>query len=119
MREINNQQPGNMTSQISSVKVEQKENLKEDHKPEIVAEPQKEINDLANMPAESLGRSQVATPDNIENDIKMMLENPDAVEKANKFYEMAEKVLASKGDVEAAEKATLLTDAYRKEFLSK
>ncbi|MBP3924924.1 hypothetical protein J6E39_06755 [bacterium] len=119
MREINNQQPGNMPQPISSKKVDVKENLTEDIKPEISSEPQKEIKDLANMPAETLGRSQVTAPDTIENDIKMMIENPEAIEKANKFYDMAEKVLASKGDPEAAEKATLLADAYRKEFLAK
>lgn len=117
MREINNQNPAPMSPQIASAKVEAKDVVAEEVKVDAV--PQKEINDLGNMPAESLGRSQVAAADTIENDIKMMLENPEAVEKANKFYDMAERVLAEKGDEFAAEKATLLTDAYRKEFLAK
>lgn len=81
------------------------------------AEVQKEINDLANMPSEILGRSQVAK-DDLEHDIKIMIENPEQVEKANKFYDMAESVLKENGSEHPAEEAAVLTEAFRKEFLS-
>ncbi len=46
--------------------------------PEAPAVPaeDKEIKDLANMPAASLGKSQVTASDSIENDMKFLEKNP-------------------------------------------
>lgn len=52
---------------------------------------QKEIKDLANMPAASLGKSQVAS-DSIEGDLKFLEKNPELVAGLNKVIdEYAEK----------------------------
>lgn len=113
MREIEKVNNGNVNQPIQPTKVDTTTK-------EIPAEekaPKKEIKDLGNMPAESLGRSQVSK-DNIENDVKVMQENPKTVEEANKFFDMAEKVLKKNGSEHPAEEAALLTDAYKKEFLS-
>ncbi len=47
--------------------------------PEVPAAPveEKEIKDLANMPAATLGKSQVTASDSIENDLKFMEKNPE------------------------------------------
>jgi hypothetical protein len=42
----------------------------------------KEINDLANMPAASLGKSQISS-DSIENDLKFMEKNPQLAQALN------------------------------------
>ncbi len=43
---------------------------------------EKEINDLKNMPAATLGQSQV-TADTLENDMKVLAKKPELVEKIN------------------------------------
>lgn len=117
MREID--KVNNGIQPIQPAKVDSsKENLKDENVVAENAEPKKEIKDLGNTPAETLGRSQVAA-DNIENDLKVMKENPKMVEDANKFFDMAEKVLKKNGAEHPAEEAALLTDAYKKEFLTK
>ena len=50
---------------------------------EPISEEKKEINDLKNMPAASLGKSQIATADTIENDIKFMEKHPELVQTLN------------------------------------
>jgi hypothetical protein len=47
---------------------------------------QKEIKDLANMPAASLGKSQVAS-DSIEGDLKFLEKNPELVAKLNQVID--------------------------------
>ena len=59
-----------------------------EEQPAPVKEPSQEaekveINDLKNMPAASLGKSQVATADTIENDLKFMEKHPELVQKFN------------------------------------
>jgi hypothetical protein len=106
-----NQQP------VKPANIENTNELKEEQLIAQESESPKEITDLANMPSEVLGRSQIAK-DDIEHDMKIMIENPDMVEKANKFYEMAENVLKQSGSEHPAEEAAILTEAFRKEFLS-
>ncbi|MBQ2611602.1 hypothetical protein IJF81_04340 [bacterium] len=108
-----NQQPLK-TQNTDSIKEVKDEDLKSSSK----LESSNETTDLSKMPSEVLGRSQVAK-DNIENDMKILLENPDVVENSNKFYDMAEEVLRANGDEHPAENAAVLTEAFRKEFLSK
>src|SRR5574344_1151086 len=117
MREVDKVNNGSVNQPLQPVKAEaSKDNLKENSP--ISEDSKNEIKDLGNTPSEALGRSQVAK-DNIENDIKIMQDNPEIVEKANRFFDMAEKVLQKSGTPDAPEKATLLTEAYRKEFLTK
>ena len=51
--------------------------------PESVSAETKEIKDLANMPAASLGKSQIAS-DSIDNDLKFLDKNPKLVAELNK-----------------------------------
>ena len=50
--------------------------------PAAVSAEQKEINDLKNMPAAELGKSQVAS-DSVETDLKFMEKHPQLVAKLN------------------------------------
>lgn len=117
MREINNQTPANGINPIQTKKAETPAIPQEP----VVEKNTKEIKDLANTPAETLGRSQVAatSKDNLENDLKAFLDskNPEdlkkvseGIEKANKFYEITAKTV---GD----EKALALMKAYAEEFI--
>lgn len=72
---------------------------------------QKEIKDLANMPAASLGKSQVAS-DSIEGDLKFMEKNPELVAGLNKVIdEYAEK--------HSEEETIQLIEKIHQEFASK
>jgi len=75
--------------------------------------------DLSKSPSAISGRSLVGGVDTIENDVKTMMENPEAIEKANKFFDLAEGQYKDKGVENPYEKAAALTDAYKKEFLAR
>lgn len=80
--------------------------------PETKSEEQpvaKEQQNLSLMPAAVTGRSLAFKGNPVDNDIKFMMENPAAVEKANMFFDIAE----AQGGYENAAK---LTNAYIKEF---
>ena len=51
------------------------------------AQEAKQIDDLKNMPAESLGKSQVAVSDSIENDMKNFTKHPEVAQKLNEVIE--------------------------------
>ncbi len=68
----------------------------------------KEIKDLTNMPAASLGKSQVST-DSIEDDMNILLKNPIQVAQLNMIFDKYQ-------DDHSYEEATQLLDAYRNEF---
>lgn len=48
---------------------------------------QKQIEDLKNMPAASLGKSQVAASDSIENDMKTFTKHPELAQKLNEIID--------------------------------
>lgn len=75
--------------------------------------------DLSKSPSAISGRSLVSGADTIENDVKTMMENPEAVEKANKFFDLAEGQYRDKGVENPYEKAAALTEAFKKEFLAR
>lgn len=54
--------------------------------PQPAPAEQKEIKDLANMPAASLGKSQVAS-DSVEGDMKFLEKNPELVAKLNQVID--------------------------------
>ena len=55
--------------------------------PAVPAQETKQIDDLKNMPAESLGKSQVAVSDTIENDMKNFTKHPEVAQKVNEVIE--------------------------------
>lgn len=77
-----------------------------------------EFVDFSNPQAESLGRSQVTLPDNIDGDIKFMMKMPEKVEQANLFFDRAyELLMKDKNEERAYEKAAQITQAFKDEFL--
>lgn len=116
MREINNS-TGNLNP-ANFQKVDPKKET-----PQIVENtPENTVavnvtDNLANSPEAIIGRSQVQKADNLENDMKTMLNNPDAVEKAIKFCSIAEDILKKQGVEAPYEKAAILANAFKDEFL--
>jgi hypothetical protein len=55
--------------------------------PVAPAQEKKQIDDLKNMPAESLGKSQVAVSDSIENDMKNFAKHPELAQKLNEVID--------------------------------
>ena len=90
--------------------------------PEVKSEVQeapKGTEDLSKSPSAISGRSLVTGSDNIENDVKTMLENPEAVAKANEVFDAAEANYRKQGVENPYEKAAALTEAFRKEFIAR
>ena len=118
MREINNS-----TSNLNPTnfqKVESKMDINPSQEPVQETEPKAVVTEnLANSPEAIIGRSQVNKADSLENDMKFMLNNPEAVEKAVKFYGLAEKMLKDKGVEDSYEQAAVLANAFKDEFLTK
>ena len=79
--------------------------------PDIVSvEPQEKkdmpkINDFSN-PTEVLGRSQVKGADNTNNDLKILLENPQFAENSDKMFEVAYEAAKSSGAEHPYEEAS-------------
>lgn len=88
-------------------------------KPEVQETPAKGTEDLSKSPSAISGRSLVGGADTIENDVKMMMENPEAIEKANKFFDAAEWQYRKNGVENPYENAAALTEAFKKEFLAR
>ena len=118
MREINNS-----TGNINPANFQKVDQRKEQTPPaEIIqetAEPKPVTDNLSNSPEAIIGRSQVHNADNLENDMKTMLNNPEAIEKAVKFCTVAERVLREQGVEAPYEKAAVLANAFKDEFISK
>ena len=123
MREINNQ--NNLNFPKVEVKKEiQKpaETLKADDTATIVLATE----DLSLSPEAIIGRSQVqmsekkgtTKTDNIEADMKVLLDNPKSVKKAVDFFDIAYNHLKEKGAEDAYEKAAVLTNAFKEDFLN-
>lgn len=119
MREINKQNPAQNPVSIDMGKVAPKQPVKtgsEEVVPQSTAADSNKAESFAAPGAEVLGRSQVGSPDAIKEDVAFGMANPKAIEKADKFFETALAQLQAKGDMEAYEKASVLTNAYVKEL---
>jgi hypothetical protein len=121
MREINNNQ-----NNLNFPKVEVKKEI-----PQSVelakAEETEQVQTTENLslaPEAVIGRSQVQmsginkTNANVEADMKAMLDNPNSVKKAVDFFDIAYSHLQAKGDENAYEKAAVLTNAFKDDFLN-
>ena len=75
--------------------------------------------DLSKSPEAVIGRSQINKKNPIEQmkavegDVKAMMENPEEVERINKFFDLAYSFTGN------YEKSAEMTEAFRQEFLSK
>lgn len=77
-------------------------------------------NDLSLSPEAVLGRSQVqfsGKTANIEADMNAMMANPEAINKANTFFDSAYAQLKKSGNSNAYEEAANLTVAFKRELL--
>jgi len=86
------------------------------------AVPTKEIKDFSNPSGEVLGRSQVMVnkSDNIKEDIKFGMTNPEAIKSSDKLFELALAKLEAEGDPQAYEKACAIsTSSESREILSR
>ncbi len=110
MREIDN----NITTNVNFKGVQQKslseDNSSKNETPVAPAE-QKEIKDLKNMPAASLGKSQVAS-DSIESDLKFMQKHPQLVQELNDVIDKYSQTHTEEETLQMIEKA-------HQEFVSK
>lgn len=118
MREVNNS-TGNINS-TNFPKIDSKKEIPQvSETPTENSEPVKVTDNLANSPEAIIGRSQVNKADSLENDMKILLNNPDVVEKTLNFCGLAEQILREKGDDAPYEKASELAQAFKDEFLTK
>ncbi len=109
MREINNN-----TNNLNFSGVQKFDQQKEHQAPaqDVNASDssqQMEMQDLSQMPSAVTGRSLVFKGNPVEKDIQFMMKNPEFVEKANKFFDLAE---AQTG----YENAARLMDGFVREF---
>ena len=89
--------------------------------PETVVAQQGTEN-LSLAPEAVIGRSQVqmsgaSRTDNLEADMKTMIDNPNSVKKAVDFFDIAYNQLKETGSDQAYEKAAELTNAFKEDFL--
>lgn len=78
---------------------------------------EKEINDLSNS-TEVLGRSQVGKVDNLQTDVAFGMANKDAIESADKFFDMTYNQLVEENNPCAYAEACARTKIYVDEFHS-
>lgn len=83
-------------------------------------EPKKEPEkpEFATSAPETLGRSLVSEADNLKNDVAFGMTHPQAIAKADKFFDKAYANLQSQGHPYAYEEASAMTKAYVDEFCS-
>lgn len=84
MREIENKLNSVNFKGIQKPTAEESANVQPQVAP---VQEQKQIEDLKNMPAASLGKSQVAASDSIENDMKIFSKHPELVKQLNDAIE--------------------------------
>ena len=124
MREINNQ-----NNSLNFPKVETKKEIQkpvETQKAEDITTKPAITEDLSLSPEAVIGRSQVqmsdkkgiSKTDNIEADMKTLLDNPQSVKKAVDFFDIAYNHLKENGAEDAYEKAAVLTSAFKDDFLN-
>lgn len=75
----------------------------------------KVINDLSNQ-TELLGRSQICKKDNLTCDVAFGMKNPQAIESADKFFNLAYAQLVKENDPNAYEKASSMASIYAREL---
>ena len=120
MREINNQNNLNFPKVELKKDIQQPVEIHRDEEPTMQAA---QTENLALAPEAVIGRSQVQMSginktDNLEADMKMMLDNPQSVQKAVDFFDIAYNHLQQKGADDAYEKAAVLTNAFKEDFLN-
>lgn len=75
----------------------------------------KVVNDLTNQ-TELLGRSQICKKDNLACDVAFGMKNPQAIESADKFFNIAYAQLVKENDPNAYEKASSMASIYAREL---
>jgi hypothetical protein len=75
----------------------------------------KVVKDLSNQ-TEVLGRSQISKADNLASDIAFGMQNPQAIESADKFFNIAYTQLVKENDPNAYEKASSMASIYAREL---
>jgi hypothetical protein len=119
MREINNNK-NNINFPTVGISKDTAQVPQDLPKAEEISQPQITEN-LSLAPGAVIGRSQVQmsvqkTNASVEADMKSMLENPNAVANAVKFFDIAYEQFKQAGDKEAYEKAAVLTHAFKEEL---
>ena len=112
---------------VEPTKKEAQQPKQQPQQAEDVQAPAKGTSDLSLSPEALGGYSQVMAAsgkintnhmDNLETDMKVFLDNPKAVQKAVDFFDIAYKQLEAKGEEDAYQKAAILTNAFKDDFLS-
>lgn len=94
-----------------------------EHKSAEKSEPQfsgsesnpKVVKDLSDQ-TEVLGRSQISKTDNLASDVTFGMQNPQAIESADKFFNIAYAQLVKDNDPNAYEKASSMASIYAREL---
>lgn len=94
-----------------------------EHKSAEKSEPQfsgsesnpKVVKDLSDQ-TEVLGRSQISKTDNLACDVAFGMQNPQAIESADKFFNIAYAQLVKDNDPNAYEKASSMASIYAREL---
>lgn len=94
-----------------------------EHKSAEKSEPQfsgsesnpKVVKDLSDQ-TEVLGRSQISKTDNLACDVAFGMQNPQAIESADKFFNIAYAQLVKDNDPNAYEKASAMASIYAREM---
>ena len=117
MREIQNNTGVPFAPKVEPAKKEPAQS--QDIKPEVESNKTQVTDDLSKSPEAVIGRSQINQKNPIEqmkaveSDVKDMMENPEEIERANKFFDMAYNFTGN------YEKSAELAEVFRNEFLSK
>lgn len=75
----------------------------------------KVVKDLSDQ-IELIGRSQVCKSDNLNCDVSFGMKNPQAIESADKFFDIAYAQLVNENDPNAYEKASAMASIYAREM---
>ena len=119
MREISNN-----SNNVNFPKVENRMEIPRvpDSEQQETSAPSPQTKDLSLQPQAVIGRSMVSMTgatgtDNLGEDMKIMLEKPEATQKAMHFFDVAYERLKAQGEEEPYEKAAELTNAVKKDFV--
>lgn len=110
MNEISKNTPSipQQTQKVEQVKLE----TVQETAPQVEEAQAKEIKEIHENPADR----SVIKADNLENDIKVFVQNPELAEKALEIAELAEKKYADAGIEDASLKALSVGKAFVEEF---
>ena len=118
MREINNNQ-----NNLNFPKVEIKKEVPQSTEAKGIEEAVQQLpttEDLSLSPEAVIGRSQVQMSKlnkAVEADMKTLAQNPNAIRKATDFFDIAYSQLKKNGSENPYEKAAVLTNTFKEEFL--